>query len=51
MHGVTRAAISKIVKELQAELGIMCARGNKRATTSATYRETNVRRRKNTFIQ
>jgi hypothetical protein len=49
-QGVTRAAVSKEIKEIEVRMGLKCSRANKRTSTSETYRATNVRRHKNTFI-
>lgn len=50
-QGVTRAAVSKEIKEIEQHMGLKCSRANKRTSTSETYRATNVRRQKNTFVQ
>ncbi len=48
-QGVTRAAISKEIKELEQRMGLKCSRANKLTSSSETFRATNVRRRKNNF--
>ncbi len=48
-QGLTRAAVSKEIKEIEQRMGLKCSRANKLTSTSETFRATNVRRRKNTY--
>lgn len=48
-YGLTRASISKQVRNRQNKAQIACTRINKRSGTSDTYRLANIRRKKHEF--
>jgi DNA-binding phage protein len=48
-YGLTRASISKQIRNRQNKAQIACTRINKRAGTSETYRMANIRRKKHEF--